>query len=147
MKDFIFKKLLGKSGDFFSAEGLKKIGTMMSQFGVIEDVASKAIKELDSFSDRIREAMDIPCEMIILEKLDLESLKKIIQETKEKEAILSALLNEGRNEKDELELFLQYLNSKRQAIDMNKVICIRCQMLSEDLKEKFGDKNLLVIKL
>ena len=138
MKDFIFKKLLGKSGDFFSGEGLKKIGTIMSQFGVIEEVANKAMKEFESFSDKIRETTDIPCEMIILEKLDLERLK---------EAIFSALLNEGRNKKDELELFLQYLNSEKQAIDMNKVICIRCQILSEELREKFGEKNLLVIKL
>ena len=135
MKDFIFKKLLGKSGDFFSGEGLKKIGTIMSQFGVIEEVANKAMKEFESFSDKIRETTDIPCEMIILEKLDLE------------EAIFSALLNEGRNKKDELELFLQYLNAEKQAIDMNKVICIRCQILSEELREKFGEKNLLVIKL
>ena len=147
MKDFIFKKLLGKSGDFFSGEGLKKIGTIMSQFGVIEEVANKAMKEFESFSDKMRETTDIPCEMIILEKLDLERLKEIIQETKEEGAIFSALLNEGRNKKDELELFLQYLNSEKQAIDMNKVICIRCQMLSEELREKFGDRNLLVIKL
>lgn len=147
MKDFIFKKLLGKSGDFFSGEGLKKIGTIMSQFGVIEEVANKAMKEFESFSDKIRETTDIPCEMIILEKLDLERLKEIIQETKEEEAIFSALLNEGRNKKDELELFLQYLNSEKQAIDMNKVICIRCQILSEELREKFGEKNLLIIKL
>jgi hypothetical protein len=147
MKDFIFKKLLGKSGDFFSGEGLKKIGTIMSQFGIIEEVANKAMKEFESFSDKIRETTDIPCEMIILEKLDLERLKEIIQETKEEGAIFSALLNEGRNKKDELELFLQYLNSEKQAIDMNKVICIRCQMLSEELREKFGDRNLLVIKL
>ena len=147
MKDFIFKKLLGKSGDFFSGEGLKKIATIMFQFGVIEEVANKAMKEFESFSDKIRETTDIPCEMIILEKLDLERLKEIIQETKEEGAIFSALLNEGRNKKDELELFLQYLNSEKQAIDMNKVICIRCQMLSEELREKFGDRNLLVIKL
>ena len=119
----------------------------MSQFGIIEEVANKAMKEFESFSDKIRETTDIPCEMIILEKLDLERLKEIIQETKEEGAIFSALLNEGRNKKDELELFLQYLNSEKQAIDMNKVICIRCQMLSEELREKFGDRNLLVIKL
>ena len=83
--------------------------------------------------------------MITTEKLDKDVLKQIIQE--EKEAVYLALLNQGRNKKDDLEIFLQYLNAEKQALNFNKVMCIRCQMITEDLKEAFGDKSLLIVKL
>lgn len=147
MRDFFFKKLLGKSGDFFSGENLSKVTAIMSQFTDIEKIANQAIGEISTLSQKIKDNTDIPCEMIATEKLDKETLKKIIQETEEKGAVFLALLNQGRNKKDDLEIFLQYLNAEKQALIFNKVICIRCQMIAEDLKESFGDKNLLIVKL
>jgi hypothetical protein len=145
MKDFIFKKLLGKSGDFFSGDNLKKVTTIMSQFSNIEQIANQAIGEISTLSQKIKDNTEIPCEMITTEKLDKDVLKQIIQE--EKEAVYLALLNQGRNKKDDLEIFLQYLNAEKQALNFNKVMCIRCQMITEDLKEAFGDKSLLIVKL
>ena len=127
MRNFFFKKLLGKSGDFFSGENLTKVTTIMSQFTDIEKIANQAIGEISTLSQKIKDNTDIPCE--------------------EKGAVFLALLNQGRNKKDELEIFLQYLNAEKQALIFNKVICIRCQMIAEDLKESFGDKNLLIVKL
>jgi hypothetical protein len=147
MRNFFFKKLLGKSGDFFSGENLTKVTTIMSQFTDIEKIANQAIGEISTLSQKIKDNTDIPCEMIATEKLDKEMLKQIVQETEEKGAVFLALLNQGRNKKDELEIFLQYLNAEKQALIFNKVICIRCQMIAEDLKESFGDKNLLIVKL
>ena len=88
-----------------------------------------------------------PCEMYQLEKLDKEGLKKIIMKTKKENSAHAALLNLGRNQDDELEVFLQHLDAEKKPVDVKKVYCIRCEMISKDLKESFGDKELLLVKL
>ena len=136
-----FEKTVGKIQDFFTKENLEKLTVMMEKFqdGVIEVI--------DSLSQRVKDATDLPCEMISTEKLDMENLKEIIRETKVEEAKFLAVLNGGRNKKDKLELYLQYMDQDKQALDMNKIICVRCDIMTETLKEAFGDKELLIVKL
>jgi hypothetical protein len=85
--------------------------------------------------------------MYQLEKLGIDELKNIITETKTEASVSVALLNSGRNKKDELELFLQHLDADKKAIDTKKVYYIRCEIISKELKEKFGDKELLLVNL
>ena len=136
-----FEKTVGKIQDFFTKENLEKLTVMMEKFqdGVIEVI--------DNLSQRVKDATDLPCEMISTEKLDMENLKEIIRETKVEEAKFLAVLNGGRNKKDKLELYLQYMDQDKQALDMNKIICVRCDIMTETLKEAFGDKELLIVKL
>ena len=79
--------------------------------------------------------------------VNAEGLKKIIMETKKENSAHAALLNLGRNQDDELEVFLQHLDVEKKPVDLEKVYCIRCEMISKDLKESFGDKELLLVKL
>lgn len=136
-----FEKTVGKIQDFFTKENLEKLTVMMEKFqdGVIEVI--------DNLSHRVKDATDLPCEMISTEKLDMENLKEIIRETKVEDAKFLAVLNGGRNKKDKLELYLQYMDQDKQALDMNKIICVRCDIMTETLKEAFGDKELLIVKL
>lgn len=136
-----FEKTVGKIQEFFTKENLEKLTVMMEKFqdGVIEVI--------DNLSQRVKDATDLPCEMISTEKLDMENLKEIIRETKVEDAKFLAVLNGGRNKKDKLELYLQYMDQDKQALDMNKIICVRCDIMTETLKEAFGDKELLIVKL
>ena len=136
-----FEKTVGKIQDFFTKENLEKLTVMMEKFqdGVIEVI--------DNLSQRVKDATDLPCEMISTAKLDMENLKEIIRETKVEDAKFLAVLNGGRNKKDKLELYLQYMDQDKQALDMNKIICVRCDIMTETLKEAFGDKELLIVKL
>ena len=135
------KKQWEKYKIFFTKENLEKLTVMMEKFqdGVIEAI--------DNLSQRVKDATDLPCEMISTEKLDMENLKEIIRETKVEDAKFLAVLNGGRNKKDKLELYLQYMDQDKQALDMNKIICVRCDIMTETLKEAFGDKELLIVKL
>lgn len=136
-----FEKTAGKIQDFFTEENLEKLTVMMEKF------QSRIIEAIDDLSQRVKDATDLPCEMITTEKLDMENLKEIIRETKVEDAKFLAVLNGGRNKKDKLELYLQYMDQDKQALDINKVICVRCDIMAETLKEAFGDKELLIVKL
>ena len=136
-----FEKTLGKIQDFFAEENLEKLTMMMEKF------QSRILEAIEDLSQRVKDATDLPCEMITTEKLDMENLKEIIRETKVEDAKFLAVLNGGRNKKDKLELYLQYMDQDKQALDMNKIICVRCDIMAETLREAFGDKELLIIKL
>ena len=136
-----FEKTVGKIQDFFVEENLEKLTMMMEKF------QSRIIEAIEDLSQRVKDATDLPCEMITTEKLDMENLKEIIRETKMEEAKFLAVLNGGRNKKDKLELYLQYMDQDKQALDMNKIICVRCDIMAETLREAFGDKELLIVKL
>lgn len=135
------QKIVGKLEDFFEKENVKKI------MGMIESYQEEIVETINNLSKKVKEATDIPCEMITIEKLDMENLREIILETKVEDAKFLALLNGGRNSKDKLEIFLQYMDKNKEALDINKVICIRCDVMAETLKEAFGDKKLLLINL
>ena len=136
-----FEKTVGKIQDFFAEENLEKLTMMMEKF------QSRILEAIDNLSQRVKDATDLPCEMITTEKLDMENLKEIIRETKVEDAKFLAVLNGGRNKKDKLELYLQYMDEDKQALDMNKIICVRCDIMAEALKDAFGDKELLIVKL
>ncbi|EPD28482.1 hypothetical protein SAMN05444420_103257 [Capnocytophaga granulosa] len=136
-----FEKTVGKIQDFFAEENLEKLTMMMEKF------QSRILEAIEDLSQRVKDATDLPCEMISTEKLDMENLKEIIRETKVEDAKFLAVLNGGRNKKDKLELYLQYMDQDKQALDMNKIICVRCDIMAETLREAFGDKELLIVKL
>lgn len=136
-----FDKIAGKVQDFFDKKSLERFIATMENF------QNKVVETIEDLSQRVKDATDLPCEMITTEKLDMENLKEIIRETKMEEAKFLAVLNGGRNKKDKLELYLQYMDQDKQALDMNKIICVRCDIMAETLREAFGDKELLIIKL
>lgn len=126
-------KVLTTIGQVFTPENLKKL---------------KDAKELISeWASELFGNGATPCEMYQLEKLDMEGLKKIIMETQKENSAHVALLNLGRNQDDELEVFLQHLDTEKKPVDSEKVYCIRCEMISKEIKESFGDKELLLVKL
>ena len=124
-----YQKVQTSIGKIFSPENMEKLRKVAEFIGEQENNTN------------------IPCEMYQLEKLGIDELKNIITETKTEASVSVALLNSGRNKKDELELFLQHLDADKKAIDMNKVYYIRCEIISKELKEKFGDKELLLVNL
>ena len=113
----------------------------------MEAFQDEIVEGIDRLSQKVKDNTDVPCEMIFIEKLDMESLKEIIKQTKMENAMFLAMLNGGRNAKDKLEIYLQYMDGNKQALDSNKVICVRCDMLATTLKDAFGDKELLIVKL
>ena len=132
-----FEKVAGKIQDFFDKENVKKIIATMEAF------QDEIVEGIDRLSQKVKDNTDVPCEMIFIEKLD----KEIIKQTKMENAMFLAMLNGGRNAKDKLEIYLQYMDGNKQALDSNKVICVRCDMLATTLKDAFGDKELLIVKL
>lgn len=136
-----FDKIVGKVQDFFDKKSLERFIATMENF------QREVVETIENLSQRVKDATDLPCEMISTEKLDMENLKEIIRETKVEDAKFLAVLNGGRNKKDKLDLYLQYMDQDKQALDMNKIICVRCDIMAETLREAFGDKELLIIKL
>jgi len=126
-------KVLTTIGQIFTPENLKKLKDAKE---LISEMASELLGKEATL-----------CEMYQLEKLDKEGLKKIIMETKKENSAHVALLNLGRNQDDELEVFLQHLDAEKKPVDSEKVYCIRCEMISKEIKESFGDKELLLVKL
>ena len=126
-------KVLTTIGQIFTPENLKKLKDAKE---LISEMASELLGKEATL-----------CEMYQLEKLDKEGLKKIIMETKKENSAHAALLNLGRNQDDELEVFLQHLDAEKKPVDSEKVYCIRCEMISKEIKESFGDKELLLVKL
>jgi hypothetical protein len=126
-------KVLTTIGQVFTPENLKKLKDA-------KELISEWASELFGNGATL-------CEMYQLEKLDMEGLKKIIMETQKENSAHVALLNLGRNQDDELEVFLQHLDVEKNPLNSEKVYCIRCEMISKEIKESFGDKELLLVKL
>ena len=99
-----FEKVAGKIQDFFDKESVKKVIATMETF------QDEIVEGIERLSQKVKDNTDIPCEMISIEKLDMESLKEIIRQTKMENAIFLAMLNGGRNTKDKLEIYLQYMD-------------------------------------
>lgn len=146
-----YQKIITDISKVFSTENLekvKKVAEFITEQGdkILEgmDATDKGINELSQW---VNNNSHIPCEMYQMERLDIESLKNILIENRSENSSFAALLNLGRNKNDELEIFLQFLDGNKKAIDRKKVYCIRCESISKELKENFGDKELLVINL
>ncbi len=146
-----YQKVQTSIGKIFSPENMEKLQKVMEFIGeqgkVILEGADAVAEGIDGLSKWVENNTNIPCEMYQLEKLGIDELKNIITETKTEASVSVALLNSGRNKNDELELFLQHLDADKKAIDTNKVYYIRCEIISKELKEKFGDKELLLVNL
>lgn len=146
-----YQKVQTSIGKIFSPENMEKLRKVAEFIGeqgkVILEGADAVAEGIDGLSKWVENNTNISCEMYQLEKLGIDELKNIITETKTEASVSVALLNSGRNKKDELELFLQHLDADKKAIDMNKVYYIRCEIISKELKEKFGDKELLLVNL
>lgn len=157
-KDLFSKDSLQKVKDLLKIEGQKvkefiekideKSAKEINEFAdKVDNVGDTVASAIDKLSDYIKENTSTQCELIRTKELDMSELKKILSETMTEESHFAALLDLGRNKKDELEIFLQYLDKDKKQIDMKKVYCIRCDMKSDELKQAFGDKELLIINL
>ena len=82
-----FEKVAGKIQDFFDKENVKKIIATMEAF------QDEIVEGIDRISQKVKDNTDVPCEMIFIEKLDMESLKEIIKQTKMENAMFLAMLN------------------------------------------------------
>lgn len=139
--------------DVFSKENLEKIITFLDKNGdkiekFIDKHGDLVVSAIDEASGYIKKKTPVFCELInVGDKLDMNNLKQVIRDTMTPESEYAALLNLGRNKKDELEFFLQHLDKDKKAISLEKVYCIRCEMQASEIKEAFGGKELLVIKL
>ena len=146
-----YRKVQTSIGEIFSTENMEKLQEVVDfiqrQGGKILEGIDVAGEGVDRLSKWVKDNTDIPCKMYQLEKLGIDELKNIITETKIENSVFVALLNSGRNKKDELEIFLQYLDAGKKAVDTNEVYCIRCQIMSNDLKEDFEGEKLLLINL
>lgn len=146
-----YQKIITNITEVFSPENLKKLEKFTEFIGekgdkILEGM-NAATEGIDKLSQWVKDNTDVLCEMYQLEKLDIEELKNIIKETRTEESHFVALLNLGRNQNDELEIFLQHLDPNKKAINKDKVYCIRCESIAKELKENFGDKELLVVNL
>ncbi|MBV7440059.1 hypothetical protein KRX57_01360 [Weeksellaceae bacterium TAE3-ERU29] len=132
----------------FKGDNLKQITAFLEEHGEnLKEGLERAEKAINKATEFVEKKTYKPCVMISIEKLDIQNLKEIIRENRIEEAHFVALLDLGRNENDKLELFMQYLNRDKKAVIADRVFCLRCDMKSADLKEAFGDKNMLLINL
>ena len=136
-----FTQVVEQLEKWATKERLDAVKSFLDQHG--DDIA----KGIDKASAYVQKHTPVLCEMIEVKELDMDALKEILTKTRTPESDFAALLDMGRNAQDELELFLQYLDANKKAVDKNKVYCIRCGMKSNELKELFGDKSMLLLKL
>lgn len=143
----MYQKVLTTLSQVFTPENMRKINQILENGDKILKGIDRVEESINNLSKRVKDNTDALCEVYNMEKLDIENLKKIIVETRMEDSAFVAVLNLGRNKRDELEVFLQYLDADKNAIVKDKVYCIRCEMISKDLKENFGDKELLLVNL
>ena len=143
----MYQKVLTTVSQVFTPENMRKINQILENGDKILKGIDRVEESINNLSKRVKDNTDALCEVYNMEKLDIENLKKIIVETRMEDSAFVAVLNLGRNKRDELEVFLQYLDADKNAIVKDKVYCIRCEMISKDLKENFGDKELLLVNL
>lgn len=143
----MYQKVLTTLSQVFTPENMRKINQILEKGDKILKGIDRVEESINNLSKRVKDNTDALCEVYNMEKLDIENLKKIIVETRMEDSAFVAVLNLGRNKRDELEVFLQYLDADKNAIVKDKVYCIRCEMISKDLKENFGDKELLLVNL
>ncbi len=143
----MYQKVLTTVSQVFTPENMRKINQILENGDKILKGIDRVEESINNLSKRINDNTDALCEVYNMEKLDIENLKKIIVETRMEDSAFVAVLNLGRNKRDELEVFLQYLDVDKNAIVKDKVYCIRCEMISKEIKENFGDKELLLVNL
>ena len=143
----MYQKVLTTLSQVFTPENMRKINQILEKGDKILKGMDRVEESINNLSKRVNDNTDALLEVYNMEKLDIENLKKIIVETRMEDSAFVAVLNLGRNKRDELEVFLQYLDADKNAIIKDKVYCIRCEMISKDLKENFGDKELLLVNL
>lgn len=143
----MYQKVLTTLSQVFTPENMRKINQILENGDKILKGIDRVEESINNLSKRVKDNTDALCEVYNMEKLDIENLKKIIVETRMEDSAFVAVLNLGRNKRDELEVFLQYLDADKNAIVKDKVYCIRCEMISKDLKENFGDKELLLVNV
>ena len=143
----MYQKVLTTVSQVFTPENMRKINQILENRDKILKGIDRVEESINNLSKRVKDNTDALCEVYNMEKLDIENLKKIIVETRMEDSAFVAVLNLGRNKRDELEVFLQYLDADKNAIVKDKVYCIRCEMISKDLKENFGDKELLLVNV
>ena len=113
-----FTQVVEQLEKWATKERLDAVKSFLDQHG--DDIA----KGIDKASAYVQKHTPVLCEMIEVKELDM-----------------------GRNANDELELFLQYLDANKNAVDKNKIYCIRCGMKSNELKKIFDGKNMLLLNL
>mgnify|MGYP000925490803 CR=1 FL=1 len=136
-----FRTMIYHLKDLLTEERLKMLQDFIDKYG--DDVA----EILNSLSEHVKKNTNILCEVISTDRLDADTLKNILRKTMTPKSYYVAALDLGRNKNDQLEIFLQHLDSNKKAVDMNKVYCVRCDMKSDELKKAFGKKNMLLINL
>ena len=136
-----FTQVVEQLEKWATKERLDAVHSFLDQHG--DDIA----KGIDKASAYVQKHTPVLCEMIEVKELDMDALKEILTKTMTPESDFAALLDMGRNANDELELFLQYLDANKNAVDKNKIYCIRCGMKSNELKKIFDGKNMLLLNL
>ena len=110
-----FTQVVEQLEKWATKERLDAVQSFLDKHG--DDIA----KGIDSASAYVRKHTPVLCEMIEVKELDMDALKEILTKTMTPERDFAALLDMGRNTNDELELFLQYLDANKKAVDKNKV--------------------------
>ncbi|MRJ08098.1 hypothetical protein EDL98_05805 [Ornithobacterium rhinotracheale] len=82
-----------------------------------------------------------------IEILELDFLKSMIDKNKTNDSVYAAILNFGRNKKDELLIFLQLLDENKKYVENTEVAAFECQALSKNLRDLFNSKSLVLINL
>lgn len=113
----------------------------------INENTDEIVGAIDSASQKVKENTPVLCEMLSTEKVDLAVLKSIIKNTMIEGSKFVAVLNMGRNPKDKIQLFMQYLDGNHVAVETDKIFCIECDMIAEDMKSAFGNKEMILINL
>ena len=112
----MYQKVLTTLSQVFTPENMRKINQILENGDKILKGIDRVEESINNLSKRVKDNTDALCEVYNMEKLDIENLKKIIVETRMEDSAFVAVLNLGRNKRDELEVFLQYLDADKNAI-------------------------------
>lgn len=141
-------KTIGKGISFFSRtlteENFKILESFLSQF---EKSGEILLESLDEINSKINENTESLCEILEVDLLNIESLKEIFTNYGSKNYHSIAFIKGKFDEKkDKRVFFIQKLDAKDNPVQSNEILCLYVNNIKLEIKEWFGDKEMVIIK-
>lgn len=140
-------KLLGRGFVFFKSivteENLKIAEKFLSK---AEKAGKEILEKVDELNEAIVENTDKLCEVLVVDLLNMDSLKEIFENYGANDFQSVALLKgEYDKKKDKRVYFIQKLDSDKKPVTENEILCLYVNNIDSAIQQWFGDKEMVII--
>lgn len=141
-------KLIGQGYAFLATVMTEENVSLVNKlFDKASAAGDSALKGIDNLNAKVVENTDKFCEVLDVEFLDKESLKKIFDNFGAKEFYAVAMLKgQYDSKRDKRVFFIQKLDEDRKPINEFDILCLFVNNIDSGVQEWFGEKEMIIIK-